>query len=73
MVVTIDRYSRLIVSWRLSDTRDGSCCQAVREKSLTVGCPEIFTTGQGVPFTAKAWTNRLESAGIAVRVVAVEA
>ena len=66
LVATIDWFSRLVVSWRLSNTLDGSFCQAMLEESLTRGCPEIFNTDQGVQFTATAWTSRLEAAGIRV-------
>jgi putative transposase len=66
LAATIDWYSRLVVSWRLSNTLDGSFCQAMLEESLTRGCPEIFNTDQGVQFTATAWTSRLESAGVKV-------
>ena len=66
LVATIDWYSRLVVSWRLSNALDGSFCQSMLEESLTRGRPEIFNTDQGVQFTAMAWTSRLESAGIGV-------
>jgi putative transposase len=66
LVATIDWFSRLVVSWRLSNTLDGSFCQAMLEESLTRGRPEIFNTDQGVQFTATAWTSRVEAAGIRV-------
>ena len=66
LVATIDWFSRLVVSWRLSNTLDGSFCQAMLEESLTRGCPTIFNTDQGVQFTATVWTSRLESAGVKV-------
>jgi len=66
LVATIDWFSRLVVSWRLSNTLDGSFCQAMLEESLTRGCPAIFNTDQGVQFTATAWTSRLEEAGVQV-------
>ena len=66
LAATIDWYSRLVVSWRLSNTLDGSFCQAMLEESLTRGRPAIFNTDQGVQFTSEAWTNRLESAGVKV-------
>ena len=66
LVATIDWYSRLVISWQLSNTLDGSFCQAMLEESLTRGCPKIFNTDQGVQFTALAWTSRLESAGVQV-------
>ena len=66
LVATIDWFSRLVVSWRLSNTLDGSFCQAMLEESLEQGTPEIFNTDQGVQFTATVWTSRLESAGVRV-------
>lgn len=66
LVATIDWYSRLVVSWRLSNTLDGSFCQAMLEDALGHGTPTIFNTDQGVQFTAHAWTSRLEAAGIQV-------
>ena len=66
LVATIDWFSRLVVSWRLSNTLDGSFCLSMLEESLTRGRPEIFNTDQGVQFTSTAWTSRLESAGIRV-------
>lgn len=66
LVATIDWFSRLVVSWRLSNTLDGNFCQAMLEESLRRGRPEIFNTDQGVQFTATAWTSRVESAGIRV-------
>jgi putative transposase len=66
LAATIDWYSRLVISWRLSNSLDGSFCQAMLEESLGQGRPEIFNTDQGVQFTAKAWTSRLESVGVKV-------
>jgi putative transposase len=66
LAATIDWFSRLVVSWRLSNTLDGSFCQEMLEESLTRGQPEVFNTDQGVQFTARAWTSRLEGAGVAV-------
>jgi transposase InsO family protein len=54
------------VAWRLSNTLDGSFCLEMLEEALSKGRPEVFTTDQGVQFTAPAWTGRLESAGVAV-------
>ena len=66
LVATIGWVSRLVVSWRLSNTLDGSFRQAMLEDSLGRGCPVIFNTDQGVQFTATAWTRRLEEAGVQV-------
>jgi len=66
LAATIDWYSRFVVSWRLSNTLDGSFCQEMLNESLSRGTPEVFNTDQGVQFTARAWTSRLEGAGVAV-------
>ena len=66
LAAIIDWFSRYVISWRLSNTLDGSFCLEMLEEALSRGCPEVFNTDQGVQFTAQAWTSRLESAGAAV-------
>jgi putative transposase len=66
LAAVIDWYSRFVLSWRLSNTLDGRFCLEALEAALEGGRPEIFNTDQGVQFTARAFTGRLEAAGIAV-------
>ena len=66
LAAVIDRYSRYVIDWRLSNTLDGSFCLEMLEDALRGGNPEVFNTDQGVQFTAAAFTGRLESAGVAV-------
>ena len=66
LAATIDWYSRVVVSWRLSNSLDSEFCLAMLEESLAKGCPEMFNTDQGVQFTSSGWTSRLESAGVRV-------
>lgn len=66
LAAILDWYSRYVISWRLSNTLDGSFCLDMLEEALSKGRPEVFNTDQGVQFTAAAWTGRLESAGIQV-------
>jgi len=66
LTVVLDWHSRFILSWRLSNTLDGGFCLEALEEALSVGSPEIFNTDQGVQFTARAYTSRLESAGVSV-------
>jgi putative transposase len=66
LVATIDWYSRYVVGWRLSNSLEGSFCQAMLEDVLRQGTPLIFNTDQGSQFTSHAWTSRLESAGVQV-------
>ena len=66
LAAIIDWYSRYVISWRLSNTLDGSFCLDMLEEALSTGQPDVFNTDQGVQFTAAAWTSRLERAGVAV-------
>lgn len=66
LTAVIDWYSRYVLSWRLSNTLEGSFCVEALEAALRRGKPEIFNTDQGVQYTALAFTERLESCGIAV-------
>src|SRR5207237_2103322 len=66
LAAIIDWYSRYVISWRLSNTLDGSFCLEMLDEALSLGKPEVFNTDQGVQFTAEAWTSRLEAAGVAV-------
>jgi putative transposase len=66
LAATIDWFSRLVVAWRLSNTLDGAFCRAMLDEALGRGTPEVFNTDQGAQFTAQAWTDRLEGAGIRV-------
>ena len=66
LAAVIDWYSRYVITWRLSNTLDGSFCLEMLEESLGSGKPEVFNTDQGVQFTAEAFTGRLERAGVAV-------
>lgn len=66
LAAVIDWYSRYVVAWRLSNTLDGSFCLDMLDEALSGRKPQVFNTDQGVQFTAQAWTQRLESAGVAV-------
>lgn len=66
LAAVIDWYSRYVITWRLSNTLDGSFCLEMLEESLRSGKPEVFNTDQGVQFTAEAFTGCLERAGVAV-------
>ena len=66
LTVVMDWHSRYVLSWRLSNTLDGRFCQASLEEALERGKPEIFNTDQGVQYTARSFTGRLESAGVLV-------
>jgi putative transposase len=66
LAAVIDWFSRYVITWRLSNTLDGSFCLEMLDEALSGGRPEVFNTDQGVQFTAEAWTGRLEKAGVAV-------
>lgn len=66
LTAVIDWSSRYVLAWGLSNTLDGSSSLEVLEAALGRGKPEVFNTDQGVQFTAKAYTGRLEAAGVAV-------
>lgn len=60
LTAVIDWYSRNVLSWRLSNSLDGRFCLEALEAALGGGQPEIFNTDQGVQFTARSFTGRLE-------------
>jgi len=67
LVAVIDWHSRLVLSWRLSNTMDKSfCVEALQEALDTYGKPEIFNTDQGVQFTCEAFIATLEGRGIRI-------
>ena len=66
LTVVMDWFSRYVLSWRLSNTLDGLFCLEALEEALGGATPEIFNTDQGVQYTARAFTGRLETAGVRV-------
>jgi putative transposase len=66
LTAVIDWYSRYVLSWSLSNSLDGRSCLEALEEALRGAKPEIFNTDQGAQYTARAFTGRLESAGVAV-------
>jgi putative transposase len=66
LVAVLDWFSRKVLSWRLSNTLDGSFCLLALEESLQRAWPEVFNTDQGCQFTARAYTSCLEEAGVAI-------
>ncbi len=67
LVAIMDWASRMVLSWRLSNTLDSSfCVDALEEAIAKYGCPEIFNTDQGSQFTAEAFTDTLRSKNIAI-------
>lgn len=66
LVAVMDWYSRYVLSWRLSNTLEGTFCLEALEEALGHARPEIFNTDQGSQFTASSFTGRLEAAGVAI-------
>ena len=67
LVAVIDWYSRLVLSWRLSNTMDKTfCVEALQEALDRYGKPEIFNTDQGVQFTCEAFIATLADQGIRI-------
>ena len=67
LVAIMDWTSRMVLSWRLSNTLDSSfCVDALEEAISKYGCPEIFNTDQGSQFTAEAFADTLRSKGISI-------
>jgi putative transposase len=67
LVAVIDWHSRLVLSWRLSNTMDKSfCVEALQEALGRYGKPEVFNTDQGVQFTCAAFIATLADQGIRI-------
>jgi putative transposase len=66
LTAVIDWYSRYVLSWSLSNSLDGRSWLEALEEAWRGGTPEIFNTDQGVQYTARSFTGRLESVGVSV-------
>jgi putative transposase len=66
LVAVMDWYSRYVLAWRLSNTLTGSFCNEALAAALARGKPEIFNSDQGSQFTARAFTQCLENAGVRI-------
>ena len=67
LVAIMDWASRVVLSWRLSNSMATSfCIEALEEALTTQGKPEIFNSDQGSQFTSEAFTTVLTNAGIKV-------
>ncbi len=67
LAAVIDWFSRKVLAWKLSITRDtGFCIEAVAEALARYGKPEIFNTDQGSQFTSLAFTELLKRHEIAI-------
>jgi putative transposase len=58
LVAVIDWFSRLVLSYRLSNSLETSfCLEAFEEAIQRYGLPQIFNTDQGVQFTSQEFVN----------------
>ena len=61
LTAVIDWYSRMILSWRLSNTMDvGFCIECLEEALELYGEPEFFNSDQGSQFTSPKFLKRFE-------------
>jgi putative transposase len=59
LTAIIDWYSRMILSWRLSNTMDvGFCVDCLDEAFESYGEPEFFNSDQGSQYTCKRFLDR---------------
>jgi putative transposase len=66
LVAIIDWFSRMVLSWELSNSLESSFCISALARALEVGKPEIFNSDQGVQFRSQSFTSRLLREGIQI-------
>lgn len=67
LVAIIDVYTRIVVSWRLSnDLSAESCILALRCAIIEHGTPEIVNSDQGSQFTSDDWIKILKNNNIKI-------
>lgn len=67
LVAIMDLFSRLVLSWRVSNTLDTNfCVEALQEALERFGQPEIFNSDQGSQFTSSEFTGILLDRGIKI-------
>lgn len=68
LVAIMDWKKRAVLSWKLSNTLDGTfCVEALREALEATGrAPEIFNTDQGCQFKSRARIATVEGSGAKV-------
>ena len=66
LVAILDWYSRYVITWELSNSLSSQFCLDALHYALCKATPTIFNTDQGVQFTANAFTDTIEAAGIAM-------
>jgi putative transposase len=66
LVAIMDWYSRFVLAWQLSISLESAFCVDALHASLQQGKPEIFNSDQGSQFTAKDFTNTLQTAEVRI-------
>jgi putative transposase len=67
LVAILDWYSRRVLSWRISNSREAVCCVDCLEEALRLpGKPDIFNSEQGAQFTSDACTDVLKRDGVVI-------
>ena len=67
LTAVVDWFSRRVLAWRLSITKETAfCIEALEEALARHGKPEIFNTDQGSQFTSLAFTSVLIRNNIAI-------
>ena len=67
LAATMDWWSRYVVGWELSNSRDSELCIRAWEKGLSGGrVPLIANSDQGSEFTSEPYIDAVESAGVDV-------
>ncbi len=64
LVAVMDRATRHVLAWRLSNTMDASFCIEAPDAVLGRRTPEILNTDQGSQFTGTAFADRVLEAGV---------
>ena len=65
LVAIMDWATRMVLSWRVSNTLDAEfCLEALEEALARFGQPGIFNTDQGSQFTSPRFTGLLQQAGV---------
>ncbi len=66
LIAIMDGFSRYVLSWSLSLTRELDFCVAALTGALRRGRPEIFNSDQGSQFTSEKFTAELQARQMAI-------
>jgi putative transposase len=68
LVAILEWYSRYVLAWELSVTRDSDFCVRAWERAVALAgrAPEIMNTDQGAEFTSADWIGAVQQQGVLV-------